>query len=181
MFGLWISLKVHGLQIGKSGVVGGVFPSEWPPLPAHHLLHLQKRQTAKKIPQQSSKRWMRKSSQAQRPLMRWCRPRWRNSRRAVISLITALVVRQAHFPRNFLIPTKFPVSWKDPFAVEKLAEMRKTSVGKFFPTEIGQGIPCLQTPYFSNFPEEFSEIFSERAAFSHDPASKAHSAFILYT
>ena len=72
-------------------------------------------ETASKTPQQSSKRRMRKRSRAQRPLTPLCRPRLRISPRAVISWVEALVVHQAHFLRNFLIPTKVPFPWKGLF------------------------------------------------------------------
>ena len=55
------------------GLVGGVFPSEWPPAPAHHLLHLQKGPVKHRSSVASDGRARR--SLAQRPLTRWCRPR----------------------------------------------------------------------------------------------------------
>ena len=39
------------------------------------------------------------------------------------------------------------ISVEKPFSVKNSAEMRRISVGKFFPTEIGKGIPRLLTTH----------------------------------
>ena len=48
------------------------------------------------------------------------------------------------FPARFPDSHESPISVERPISVNNSAEMRTISVGKLFPTEIGQGIPSLQ-------------------------------------
>ena len=48
------------------------------------------------------------------------------------------------FSARFPDSHESPISVERPISVNNSAEMRMISVGKFFPTEIGQGIPSLQ-------------------------------------
>ena len=99
------------------GVAGGVFPSEWSPLSAHHLLHLQKRLlliilTSKHRSRQATDLQAIPSTEIAHALVQ--------AELVDLSSVSHILGHSPHctsnmFSRNYLILKKFPVPWKRRF------------------------------------------------------------------